>query len=187
MEAEIAGQSMTMIKRIAITGPESTGKTTLAMQLASVYNTVFVPEYARAYLDSLNGPYEFDDLLHIAQEQYILEQRMAAQANRYLFCDTDFIVLKIWSLVKFGQCNSWIIEQAKHHIYDLYLLTSIDLPWEPDSQREDPEQREMLFKLYKNELDNIYVNYHIIKGQGESRLNNAIKCITAQFKENQNE
>lgn len=171
-----------MIRRISITGPESTGKTILAGQLASAYNTVFVPEYARAYLHSLDRPYNFDDLLIIAREQYNLEQNMMANANRYLFCDTDFIVLKIWSLVKFGRCSSWIMDKAKHHIYDLYLLTYIDLPWESDPQREDPHQRDMLFELYKNELDNLHVNYYIIEGHGESRLDNAIKCMTSQFR-----
>lgn len=77
-----------MIKKIAITGPESTGKSLLAEQLARYYNTVYVPEYAREYIDNLNKPYNFDDILKIAKAQLKNEKLLETKANKILFCDT---------------------------------------------------------------------------------------------------
>ncbi|HNS17426.1 MAG TPA: ATP-binding protein [Bacteroidales bacterium] len=168
-----------MMRRISITGPESTGKSMLAQQLAGRYHTAYVPEAARSYLASLGRSYSYDDLLLIAREQYRLEQEMARKANRYLFCDTDFIVLKIWSIDKFQRCDPWIQEMVLHHRYDLYLLMDTDLSWEPDPQREDPDRREFLFSLYQAELDKLGVDYYIISGMQEERVRNAVRVIPA--------
>ncbi len=175
-----------MIRRISITGPESTGKSTLAQQLAERYRTVFVPEIARSYLDELQRPYSYDDLLIIAKEQYRLEQKLVKTANRYLFCDTDFLVLKIWSIDKFGRCDPWITNKVMHHRYDLYLLTNIDLPWTPDPQREDPHRREFLFNLYQSELDRLGVSYDILSGNQEERIDAAVRIINHKFQANSN-
>ncbi len=166
-----------MIRRISITGPESTGKSMLAQQLAARYQTVYVPEVARTYLDTLGRPYTYDDLLLIAQEQFRLEEEMAGRANRYLFCDTDFIVLKIWSYDKFLKCDPWILEKVRRHRYDRYLLMDIDLPWQPDPQREDPSRRDFLFSLYQAELDRIGADYYIVSGRQEERVENAVRVV----------
>ena len=170
-----------MIRRISITGPESTGKSTLAQQLAERYRTVFVPEVARSYLASIGRPYTYDDLLIIAKEQYRMEQQMAKKASRYLFCDTDFLVLKIWSLDKFGRCEPWILNRVERHRYDLYLLMDIDVPWEPDPQREDPYRREALFGLYQSELEKLGVSYDIVSGKQEERLKRAMAIMHVKF------
>lgn len=170
-----------MIRRISITGPESTGKTTLAQQLAERYHTVFVPEVARSYLASIGRPYNYDDLLIIAKEQYRTEQQMAKKADRFLFCDSDFLVLKIWSMDKFGRCEPWILDRVERHRYDLYLLMDIDLPWEPDPQREDPHRREYLFGLYRSELDRLGVDYDIVSGKQAERLEKAMAIMHDKF------
>jgi NadR type nicotinamide-nucleotide adenylyltransferase len=170
-----------MIRRISITGPESTGKTTLAQQLAEQYRTVYAPEVARSYLASIGRPYTYDDLLIIAREQYRMEQQMVKKADRYLFCDSDFLVLKIWSLDKFGRCEPWILDRVERHRYDLYLLTDIDLPWEPDPQREDPHRREYLFGLYRAELEGLGVSYEVVSGRQEERLERATRIIEDKF------
>ncbi|MCK4569489.1 MAG: ATP-binding protein, partial [Bacteroidales bacterium] len=95
--------------RIAITGPESTGKSELAEQLAKHFNTVWVPEYSREYLRELSRSYGYDDILSIAKGQFEGEERMATKASGLLFCDTDFIVNKIWCIDKFGKCHPWIL------------------------------------------------------------------------------
>lgn len=166
-----------MIRRISITGPESTGKSTLAQQLADRYQTVFVPEVGRYYLDSLARHYNYDDLLVIARKQYRLEQRMSEKAKRILFCDSDFLVLKIWSLDKFGRCDPWILGMVERHRYGLYLLMDIDLPWEPDPQREDPHRREHLFAVYHSELERLGAEFGIVSGKQEERVERAARII----------
>jgi NadR type nicotinamide-nucleotide adenylyltransferase len=166
-----------MIKRIAITGPESTGKTWLAQQLAKHCKSIWVPEYAREYLIKLAKPYDYDDILKIAQNQFITNREAQEKANRFLFCDTELIVTKIWCEVKYGKCHPWIEEHIRKQNFDLYLLTDIDLPWEPDPQREHPHLREHLMELYINELESRNFPYSIVSGQQDDRLKNAIKAL----------
>jgi NadR type nicotinamide-nucleotide adenylyltransferase len=163
--------------KIAITGPESTGKSDLAKKLASHYNSVFVPEYAREYIDGLDRQYTYDDILTIAQNQLKQEAELEKQAHNYLFCDTELLVTRIWSLHKFGVCHDWITHQITSHNYDLYLLCNIDLPWEYDKQREHPHLRQFFFDWYKNELDDFNLPYKIVSGRGKTRLENAVNLI----------
>jgi NadR type nicotinamide-nucleotide adenylyltransferase len=165
------------IQRIAVTGPESTGKSRLAEELALHYRTRWVPEYAREYIDKLARPYEQDDILQIARGQLRDEQLMLTKAKQYLFCDTELIVTKIWSDVKYGRCDPWILEQIENNKYDLYLLCNIDLPWESDPQREHPHMREKLFELYLNELTERGFPFKVVHGTGKARLDHAIGFV----------
>jgi len=171
-----------MIYRIAITGPESTGKSELSTKLAAHYGTVWVQEYARKYLDNLGRPYEEADILKIAHGQYEAEKRLFSSANQYLFCDTEFITLKIWSEFKYDSCETWIAEKIKNHSYHLYLLCNIDLPWQLDPLREHPDKRNELFQLYLDELKANNFPYEIISGAGNSRLQQAIEVIDNHLK-----
>ena len=168
--------------KIAVTGPESTGKSILSEQLAAHYNTVWVPEYARSYIDNIARPYDKDDILLIARGQLDEERRKYETADRYLFCDTELIVTKIWSEVKYGTCDAWILEKIQSNKYDLFLLCNIDLPWEEDPQREHPHRRKFLFDLYKNELTARDFPFFVISGAGSDRLVNAIKAIETFFR-----
>jgi len=167
----------TSIRRIAIVGPESTGKSTLAEQLAKHYNTVFIPEYAREYIAKLNRPYTLEDIIIISKTQVELEEVMAAKANKILICDTNLLVTKIWAEHKYKQCPQWILDNLKQRHYDVYLLCNIDIPWQADPQREHPHLREELFSIYKNELDKQSTPYAIISGLNEARLKNAVEAI----------
>lgn len=169
------------LKRIAITGPESTGKSLLAEQLASHFHTAWVPEYSREYLHKLRRHYDFEDIVLIAKGQMEKENQAAHNATRYLFCDTDLLVTKVWSEFKYGKCDPWIIEQLRIHRYDLYLLCNIDLPWQDDPLREHPDKRKELFEIYHSHLLNMNVDFAIISGSGHKRLENAIKTIEARF------
>jgi len=171
-----------MIKRIAITGPESTGKSNLAKSLAEYYNTRFVPEFARGFIDSLNRDYNEEDLLKIAKGQLEQEENIAKQTNEYLFIDTDFLVMKIWSIHKYGKCDPWILNEFENHKYDLFLLCDIDLPWQPDPLREHPEIRQYLYDWYLKELTNANVKFEIVTGLGKERVGNAIKFVNKTFK-----
>lgn len=165
------------IIKIAIVGPESTGKSTLAFSLAQSFNTLWVPEFAREYLQSKNGIYNYNDLEYIAKMQIQLEEDRMLQANTFLFCDTNLIVLKIWSNFVFGKCCNFILEHIQQRNYHLTLLTNIDIPWEEDPLREHPNNREELFLLYKNELDKQNIVYSIISGSHEERLKSATQVI----------
>ncbi len=170
-----------MTRKIAITGPESTGKSKLSKQLADHYGTVWVPEFARDYIDTLGRPYEEGDILTIAHGQLNRERDLEQQANNYLFCDTDLMVTKIWSDVAFKRCDPWILESLVTHTYDLYLLCNIDTPWEYDPQREHPQMREHLFSLYYNEMIERGWNFRVVSGLGGERLQNAINWIEGCF------
>lgn len=167
--------------RIAITGPESTGKSMLAQSLAQHYQSPWVPEYAREYLAQLGRPYREEDIVTIARGQFTREEAEASSATNFLFCDTELLVTYIWSMFKFGRCDSWIVEQMQQHPYDYYLLCDIDLPWEPDPLREHPGQREALFSLYRSELEKQMRPFGIVKGYGEERVRCAIRLLNGHF------
>jgi len=157
------------IKRVAIIGPECTGKSELSQYLAAELNTTWVKEYAREYIDNLDRAYTPDDLVAIAKGQIALEDRLAAKANRLLVCDTNLYVIKIWSNFKYGYVDPWILQQIASRRYDLYLLTYIDIPWEDDPQREHPQQREQLYSLYLKEMEAQAVPFIEVKGDRMDR------------------
>ena len=165
------------INKIVLTGPESTGKTTLAQQLASHFQTIWVPEFARSFIDELKRPYEEKDLLKIAKGQVELEDELFQKANGFLFCDTDLIVIKIWSEYQFGNCHPWVLQQIQERTYDLHILCGTDVLWEPDPQREHPHDREKLYFLYKKELEYFNKNYIEITGNEEFRLKSVIEIL----------
>ena len=164
--------------KIVITGPESTGKSTLAEQLARHYHSVFIPEYARTYIGQLTRPYVFEDLEHIAHRQVQDLKEYTALAENILFLDTYLIITKVWFDVVYKRCPQWVVESIKESKIDLYLLCSTDLPWEPDPVRENGgEMREQLFCMYQRELEHFGLNYRIVRGSGGDRLENAITIV----------
>ncbi|HEV3223716.1 MAG TPA: ATP-binding protein [Puia sp.] len=167
-------------KKIVITGPESTGKSTLCEQLATNFNTNWVPEYAREYLMKLARPYTYDDLLIIAKGQLDQEDRITASLKSTLvFIDTDMYVMKVWCEFVFGKCHSFILDEIVKRKYDVYLLCNTDLPWVADELREYPdlESRERLYYMYKDHMINQTTPWIDIKGDYEQRLSNAISFI----------
>jgi len=171
-----------MIKRIAVIGPESTGKSEICQHLARIYETEWVPEFARFYLDRLERTYEEKDLLEIAKGQVIWEDDKAEYANNYLFCDTNLIVMKVWSDHKYGRTDEWIEQELKTRTYDYYLLGNIDLIWRPDPQREHPKQRKYFFDIYENYLKEHNLPYGIVSGIEDLRVENARQLIEGFFK-----
>lgn len=165
--------------KVVVIGPESTGKSTLSEQLAAHYQTVWVQEFARRYLEELPRPYEQQDLLTIAEGQLALEDELARQANGLLVCDTDLHVIKVWSEHKYGTCDPRILEQIATRPYDLYLLTYIDIPWEEDPQREypDPAMREYFYNIYKDLVAASGVPWVEIKGNFLERKSLAIAAV----------
>lgn len=171
----------TEIIRIAIFGPESTGKTTLAKQLADHYKTVWVPEYARDYLqkkwDKNQSVCDIDDMLPIAYGQTKLENDSALIANKYLFCDTNLMVTKVFSEMYYDFCDTLLDKAARAHQYDLFFLTDIDVPWEKDDIRDSPEGRESVFSVFKQSLIDHKKPFITLSGDKETRLNTAISIL----------
>lgn len=168
--------------RIAVTGPESTGKSTLAAALAKQFDTVWVPEYARTYIETLNRDYNYKDILQIAKGQLLAEDTVS-QSQKLVFADTELLVTKIWCEVKYNRCHSWILDEIGKRKYDLVLLCNIDLPWQSDPQREHPDKREMLMDLYRCQSLLYYSNVIEVSGMGENRIENAIEIVKQFLKE----
>lgn len=158
--------------KIVVTGPESSGKTTLAQALAARYQVPWVAEYARTYIDQLTQPYQEKDLLAIARGQVQREDEQAQTNPRLLICDTSLLVVYVWSHYRYGRCHPWIADQLAQRSVSHYLLCSPDLPWQPDPQRENPTDRPELFVRYEEALRG--KPYTVVAGQGKIRLETAV-------------
>ena len=171
----------TKIIKIALFGPESTGKTTLARQLADYYKTEWVPEFARDYLqekwDSSQQICTVDDMLPIAYGQTKLENERTLIANKYLFCDTNLMVTKVFSEVYYNYCDPLLDEAACEHEYDLFFLTDIDVPWERDDLRDKAEGRESVFAVFKQSLIDNNKPFITLSGDKDLRLKKAVSII----------
>lgn len=171
------------VLRVALTGPESTGKTTLSRQLAQHYGTLWVPEYARQYLEEreLGLAYTLADLEAIAQGQIAAEDTALAQAQvqgkPLVICDTELLVIKIWAEHAFGQCPNWIRAEMEQRRYDLILLLGVDLPWKADPLREHPHMRQYFYDMYRGELEEQLSSFAEIEGLADQRLDQACFLI----------
>ena len=176
---------MSRPKRILILGPESTGKSTLAEKLAKHFAEPWVPEVAREYLEKLDRPYAYDDLLQIGKQQMRTEDELAMQANNYLFCDTDLRVIQVWSQHRFGKVDPWVLEELARRTYDLILLCAPDLPWQADPLREHPEleMRQQFFEIYKQLSQASGIPWILISGDTDKRLSTAIQTVESLKKE----
>lgn len=181
MEEKFRQQPADIVK-IVLFGPESTGKTTLSEQLARHYHSVWVPEYAREYLqDKWNNERktcEPDDLLPIAEGQMRLENDLAKKATNVLICDTDLLETKVYSEAYYlGYCDPLLEKYALENQYDLYFLTYIDIPWEKDDLRDKPNERERMFLYFKDTLEKYNRKFIILKGDKKTRLKTAVEHI----------
>ena len=145
--------------RIAITGPESSGKTTLSSSLSEHFNISFIPEYARGYLQQRQGQYKQSDLDFIAQQQL---KQINLCKDKISICDTDFLVLEIWSKYKYNNVSEVILELVRKDFFNLHILCSPDIPWEEDKLRETPNSRLQLFDLNKESIYNYNKNFIVV-------------------------
>lgn len=181
MEEKLKQQPANCIK-VVLFGPESTGKTTLSRQLARYYNSVWVREYAREYLqDKWNDKRktcEPEDLLPIAEGQMKLENALAKKTDSVLICDTDLLETKVYSEAYYlGSCDPVLEKYALENVYDLYFLTYIDTPWEADDLRDKPEHRQEMFDAFQDALIKYKRPFVLLKGDKKTRLETAVKHI----------
>ena len=178
-----------MIKKIVAIGPESTGKSTLCKQLATHFNTMWCPEYAREYLNQNGVKYKYDDLKKIAEGQLTIEDYCAEKlkaenlkqqaGSNLLFVDTDMYVMKVWYEYVFGKCETFVLHEIAKRKYDLYLLCNIDLPWIEDEMREYPDEKRRieLYNIYKDQMLNQPAQWIEITGDYDARLQTAINSV----------
>lgn len=162
--------------RITFTGPESSGKTTLAKTLASRLQYTYIPEFAREYLTGRPEGYDHHDFIHIAQKQYDRIQS-SKKSVQPVILDTDLTVLTIWEAVKFGKKTKWLEQAWNQENYDFIFLCKPDFPWEYDPLRENPQNQNELFDLY---IDQLFLRGHpfyTVSGPLESRLEKILNVI----------
>jgi nicotinamide riboside kinase len=176
-----------VIRKIAILGPESTGKSWLAEQLASHYQSSWVPEFARTYLNSIQRNYTIQDIEFIAQNQFHKNLLESEKSTDIYFADTEMIVCYIWASYVSEVVPESISKLCLLQNFDLYLLCDIDLPWEPDPLREHPHKRKELFDRYVAELETRNLPYTVISGFGDIRLEHAVSSIETWFKNTSND
>jgi HTH-type transcriptional regulator, transcriptional repressor of NAD biosynthesis genes len=190
MEKKLQQQPINIVK-VVLFGPESSGKTSLSEHLARYYNTVWVPEFARDYLqqkwNNKRKTCEKEDFIPIAIGQMALENKLAEKADKILICDTDLLETKVYSEEFYDGFVDEILERAAiENSYDLYLLTYIDTPWEKDDLRDRPEQRLEMFSAFENALIQHKRPYILLIGSKEARLKIATKAIDEVLAQREN-
>lgn len=164
--------------KIAIVGPESSGKTTLCKQLSEILNCDWVPEFARKHLGE-TARYNQRDLDYMLKQQLLSENM---HTHPILICDSEPISFMVWSQYKYGSTSKYIKKMMVDSNYDYYLLLQPDLPYEEDPLRENKslKNRRELFDLFEGELKNLNLNYSIISGLHKTRLNLALESLQQQ-------
>lgn len=174
-------QAAADIIKIAIIGPECTGKTTLAKDLADRFADPWVPEFARDFLqekfNKTGKICEQEDMLPIVRGHVQQENAAVASAKKYLFADTCALQSKVYSDIYYGSVDAAIAKAARKHRYDLFFLTAVDVPWEKDDLRDRPNDRENYFQIFRDALDEAEKPYLILEGDRASRLAKAVAII----------
>ena len=165
-------------KRIILTGPESTGKSTLTKQLSEYYKMPMISEIARHYVENLDRPYTQKDVIKISRLQINAEQKIIKQNPEMIFLDTDLIVTKVWLMHCYDICPTFIDKYLREYPAHLHLLCYYDIDWEYDPVREQPDLRDYFYNKYLDEINFYKLNVEIIKGTGKERFENAVKAIS---------
>lgn len=170
------------VLRIVVTGSESTGKTTLARELAGHFGARWVPEQSRSYAERVRRELKADDVGPIASEQITAEDAALTEAIRHgdraLFFDTDLVSTVVYARHYYGSCPAWIEAEARARRGDLYLLADIDLPWQPDAVRDRPRARDQLHNEFRSTLAEFNAEVCAVRGSGHQRLQNALDCLS---------
>ena len=168
---------------VTVTGSECTGKTTLARDLAGHFATVWVPEFARDYLDARAAttslPLDASDVEPIARGQLAAEDRGIAAARRLVILDTDLLSTVVYARHYYGACPAWIEQAARDRRADLYLLCDIDVPWVADRARDRPHLREHMHALFIEALEALGARYVTIRGSWDARFATAVAAVDA--------
>jgi NadR type nicotinamide-nucleotide adenylyltransferase len=167
------------VRRVTVTGSESTGKTWLAKRLARHFETVWVPEFSREYVVYKGGPLDASDVEPIARGQMKTEDAALPRARDLALLDTDLVSTVVYAKHYYGSCPAWIEHSARTRLADLYLLCDIDVPWVPDVARDRPEARQEIHASFVDHLDHYGAYRALVRGSWEEREAAAITAITS--------
>jgi len=165
------------MKSLILTGPESSGKSTLAQHISKLLEIKMISEYSRTYLGQTNGKYNYEDIAIMARNAH---SDLASYSDSRLILDTDILTYKVWSDFKYQKTDDWINDHLKDNNDKLYLLCYPDIDWSPDPLRENPHDRLALFAEYEALLQSLNLRYFIICGKN-SRLSTGLELATNYF------
>jgi NadR type nicotinamide-nucleotide adenylyltransferase len=172
-------------KRVVIVGAESTGTTTLAMELAAALRTSWVAEYGREYseLKQARGEaaWRSDEFLDIAREQNRREDLAARQANRVLICDTNSFATMLWHRRYVGHDDARLRAIAGECRADLYLLTGDEIPFVQDGLRDGEHIRHEMHRWFEAALAGQSVPWRLLRGGRDQRLAEALEIIRSRW------
>lgn len=161
----------TDIQRVVILGAESTGKSTLTAALAAHYQTVWVPEYLREFVELRQRTPSAEEQLSIAIIQCERETENATRARLFLFCDTSPLMTAVYSDYYFGQADAELNALASRHDYAATIVTTPDTPWVPDGlQRESDAVRQAIHARLIRKLDDAGIEYLLVDGSTQQRI-----------------
>lgn len=163
--------------RVCVTGPESTGKTTLAARLAKAWHTVWVPEASRAYAERKAAPLTIDDVVPIAREHVTMADDAERVATRLIVLDTDLVSTAIYSQHYYGMVPPEVVALEQRRRADLYLLCSVDVPWVPDGIRDRPANRQEMLERFRAALDARGLRWTMIRGPWDDRWQTAVAAV----------
>ena len=166
-----------VVRRVVVMGPESTGKTTLARDLARHYGTVWLPEYLRIWLDAKGAVCEPEDLPKVVAGHQASEAALARHANRVLFCDTDPLMTAVYSGFYYGHVPAWLDAAASARRADAYLLLDTDVPWVPDPHRDMPHRRLEIRDRCRAELERRALPWALVSGAWAERFSTACAIV----------
>jgi NadR type nicotinamide-nucleotide adenylyltransferase len=174
---------MNAVKRVAILGAESSGKSTLAAALALHYGTVWVPEYLREFVETLARVPEEGDQYRIARTQLELEDAAAAKATRIVFCDTTPLMTGVYSRFYWGRVDAQLALLERRHDYAVTLVTAPDSPWEADGlQRDSEEVRQTIHELVVRILQEREIPYLLVNGSLQQRMLQASPLLEVELR-----
>ena len=165
--------------RVVLTGSESTGKSTLAVELARYYDAALVPEFVREFAEAKGGMIDFSDHGPIARGQMALEDAQLALGRPIVVQDTDLLSTVVYCKHYFGRAPDWIVDEAAARAPDLYLLCEIDLPWIADGVRDRGHMRDEMQQLFRDAVMSSGAPVAIVHGEGKERLERAVDAVDA--------
>ena len=162
--------------RVVVTGPESTGKTTIAQQLAVRFDAAWVPEYAREYSEFAGRTLAEQDVEPIARGQMALQDAALRSDHPLLVFDTDLVSTVVYARHYYAHCPEWIVSAARKRLANLYLLLDVDVAWTADGVRDQPQARSGLHDRFREQLRVFGARVVEIRGKGAQRLESAVQA-----------
>jgi len=174
--------------RVVVTGSESTGKTTLAAQLARALGTRWVPEFSRHYAEQVRRPLTAADVAPIAHGQVAAEEQALAEWRTTwgpgaewppVVLDTDLVSTTVYAEHYYGECPAWILTAARERLATLYLLCEPDVPWTADGVRDQPSARDRLHGAFRDRLLSLGATVASVHGLGDARVACAMDALAS--------